>query len=63
MIRDHFAEFLLTFILVGMMAFVVFMGHVHNDSLASKGTEFAAQVLASILTAAQIKRGGPPPNP
>ena len=48
--KGHFSELLLTLVLAMMFGFVVFMGHVHNDSLASKGMEFVGQVLAALLT-------------
>jgi hypothetical protein len=38
---SHFSEILLFILMLSMLEFVVFMGHVHNDSLASKGMEFA----------------------
>ena len=47
---SHFSEIVLCFVLCLMLGFVVFMGHVHNDSLASKGMEFTGQALAALLT-------------
>jgi hypothetical protein len=47
---SHFSEMLLFILMISMLGFVVFMGHVHNDSLASKGMEFAGQALAALLT-------------
>lgn len=48
--REHFSEIMLFFVLILTLGFVVFMGHVHNDSLASKGMEFVGQVIAALLT-------------
>jgi hypothetical protein len=48
--KEHFSELMLMAVLLMMLGFVVFMGHVHNDSLASKGVEFAGQALAALLT-------------
>ena len=48
--KEHFSEVMLLVVLALMLGFVVFMGHVHNDSLASKGVEFVGQVLAALLT-------------
>lgn len=59
---DHFSEILLFTVLMLLLVFVVFMGHVHNDSLANKGTEFVGQALAAILTLMVAGRK-PPPNP
>ncbi len=47
---SHFSEILLFILLLCMLGFVLLMGHVHNDSLASKGMEFAGQALAALLT-------------
>lgn len=47
---SHFSEIVLVCVLILMLSFVVFMGHVHNDSLASKGMEFTGQALAALLT-------------
>ena len=47
---SHFSEIVLVCVLVLLLIFVVGMGHVHNDSLASKGMEFAGQALAALLT-------------
>ena len=47
---DHFSEIVLFLVLLLMLGFVTLMGHVHNDSLASKGTEFVGQALAALLT-------------
>lgn len=47
---SHFSEMVLVIVLCLMLGFVVFMGHVHNDSLASKGMEFTGQALAALLT-------------
>lgn len=62
-LKEHFSEILLCGVLFLMLWFVVFMSHIHNDSLASKGTDFAGQVLAALLTlltASRINQGGPP---
>lgn len=48
--KEHFSEMLLYITLCLLVGFVIFMGHVHNDSLASKGMEFVGQVLAALLT-------------
>jgi len=48
--KGHFSEVMLLMVLAMMLGFVVFQGHVHNDSLATKGMEFAAQALAALLT-------------
>lgn len=50
MFKSHFQDLLLYAALILLLGFVVFMSHVHNDSLASKGVEFVGQVLAAILT-------------
>ena len=47
---SHFSEIMLVLVLCVMLGFTVLMGHVHNDSLASKGMEFAGQSLAALLT-------------
>jgi len=49
-LKEHFSEVLLCIVLLLMLSFAVHMGAVHNDSLASKGMEFAGQVLAALLT-------------
>ncbi len=48
--KGHFSELALLVVLVLLLLFVVFQGHVHNDSLATKGMEFAGQGLAALLT-------------
>jgi hypothetical protein len=47
---SHFSEIVLCFVLCLMLGFVIAMGHVHNDSLASKGMELTGQALAALLT-------------
>jgi len=49
-VKDHFSELLLFITLMAMLGFSVFMSHIHNDSLASKGMEFGGQALAALLT-------------
>lgn len=58
----HFSEVLLCLVLVMMLGFVTFMGHVHNDSLASKGIELAGQVLAALLTLMVASKQSAPPT-
>lgn len=53
---DHFSEFLYTLIIVMLLSFVIFMGHVHNDSLASKGMDFVYLILGALT---QASTGGP----
>lgn len=57
---SHFSEILLFILMLSMLGFVVFMGHVHNDSLASKGMEFAGQALAALLTLMVASKQSPP---
>lgn len=52
---DHFTELMYTAMIFGLLGFVVFMGHVHNDSLASKGMDF---VWAFIGALTQASTGG-----
>jgi len=47
---SHFSEMVLVVVLCLMLGFVIFMGHVHNDSLASKGMELTGQAMAALLT-------------
>ncbi len=59
--NNHFSELMLFATLAAMLGFVVLMGHVHNDSLASKGMEFAGQVIAALLTLMVSSRAAPHP--
>ena len=43
-----------------MLGFSVHMSAVHNDSLASKGIEFAGQALAALLTLMVASKQSPP---
>lgn len=52
---DHFPEFLYTLIIIVLLCFVIFMSHVHNDSLAAKGMDF---VWAFIGALTQASTGG-----
>lgn len=68
--KGHFSELLLYAAMAGMLMFVVYMGHVHNDSLAAKGMEFTGQILAALLTLTvasrqngQTRSSDPPPEP
>jgi hypothetical protein len=56
----HFSEILLCFVLVLMMGFAGHMSAVHNDSLATKGMEFAGQALAALLTLMVASKQSPP---
>ncbi len=47
---SHFSEVVLVVVFFCLLGFVTLMGHVHNDSLASKGMEFGGQALAALLT-------------
>ena len=48
---DHFPEFLYTFIVLMLLSFVIFMSHVHNDSLAGKGMDFVYLILGALTQA------------
>ena len=68
--KGHFSEVMLLIVLGLMLGFVVFQGHVHNDSLATKGMEFSGQALAALLTlmvaskqSVQDKPSDPPKEP
>ena len=58
---EHFSEVMLVVVLAGMLCFTVTMSHVHNDSLASKGMEFAGQALAALLTLMVASKSPTPP--
>jgi hypothetical protein len=58
--KAHFSELLLCFVLMLMMGFAGHMSSVHNDSLASKGMEFAGQALAALLTLMVASKQSPP---
>lgn len=58
---SHFSEILLCVVLMLMLGFTVSMSHVHNDSLASKGMEFAGQALAALLTLMVASKSPTPP--
>jgi hypothetical protein len=60
--KDHMSEAGLSGILVLLLGFVILMSHIHNDSLASKGMEYAGQVLAALLTLAVAARKLNPPT-
>ena len=63
MLKDNFTALLLCAMFLIVLAFVTFMGHVHNDSLASKGTEYAGQVLGALFLALRgVRSNGGPPN-
>ena len=62
-VSDHFSEILLFLVLMCLLAFVILQGHVHNDSLANKGTEFAGQALAALLTLMVASGRKPPDGP
>ena len=52
---DHFPEYLYTLIVLMLLGFVIFMSHVHNDSLASKGMDFVYLILGALT---QSSTGG-----
>lgn len=55
---DHFTELLYTLMVWTLLAFVIFMSHVHNDSLAAKGMDFVYLILGALTQASTggIKR-------
>ena len=56
--QSHFTEILYVGVVVIFLAFTMFMSHIHNDSLASKGMDFAYIVLGALTQASTggIKR-------
>ncbi len=52
---DHFPEYLYTLVVCLLLCFVIFMSHVHNDSLASKGMDFVYLILGALT---QSSTGG-----
>lgn len=48
---DHFTELLYTVIVLLLLGFVIFMSHVHNDSLAGKGMDFVYLILGALTQA------------
>ena len=52
---DHFPEYLYTVIVLLLLSFVMFMSHVHNDSLAAKGMDFVYLILGALT---QSSTGG-----
>lgn len=48
---DHFPEFLYTILVCILLGFVIFMSHVHNDSLAGKGMDFVYLILGALTQA------------
>ena len=56
--HDHFTEILYACVIVGLMGFVAFMSHVHNDSLAGKGMDFMLIIIGALTQASTggIKR-------
>jgi len=48
---DHFNEGLYVACIICLLLFVVFMGHVHNDSLASKGMDFILIFIGALTNA------------
>ena len=60
---SHFSEIVLVMVLILMLGFVGGMQWVHNDSLASKGMEFAGQSLAALLTLMVASGRKPPDEP
>ena len=63
-LKDNFTPLLLCVMFMVVLGFVMLMGHGHNDSLASKGTEYAGQVLGALFLALRGVRstGGTPPQ-
>ena len=55
---DHFTEVTYVLLVCLLLGFVIFMGHVHNDSLASKGMDFVYLILGALT---QASRGGSKP--
>ncbi len=51
LLRDHFTELLLVALFVGVLFFVVYMSHIHNDQLANKLMEFDSGVLGALFLA------------
>jgi hypothetical protein len=65
-VREHFTEILLCVMFLLICALVMFVSHSHNDSLASKFTEYAGQVLGALFLAMKgtsSTGGGKPPTP
>lgn len=48
---DHFTEVMYAVCIVCLLGFVIFMGHVHNDSLASKGMDFILIFIGAMTNA------------
>ena len=48
---DHFSEFLYSGLIWTLLGFVIFMSHVHNDSLAAKGMDFVYLILGALTQA------------
>jgi hypothetical protein len=55
---DHFTELLYCGLTMVLLGFVIFMGHVHNDSLAAKGMDFVYLILGALTQAS--RSGGKP---
>jgi hypothetical protein len=53
---DHFNETLYVACILALLGFVIFMGHVHNDSLASKGMDFILIFIGALTNASTGKR-------
>lgn len=56
MARPERIEVILVLVLVLLIAFVVWMSHTHNDSLASKGCDFIYGDLGALWGLAQASR-------
>lgn len=52
---DHFPEYSYMLVIAGLLGFVMFMSHVHNDSLAAKGMDFVYLILGALT---QSSTGG-----
>jgi hypothetical protein len=53
---DHFNEVLYVSCILALLGFVIFMGHVHNDSLASKGMDFILIFIGALTNASTGKK-------
>ncbi len=49
-------EFALIFVLILLLAFVVWMSHTHNDALAAKGSDFIYGDLGALWGLAQAAK-------
>ena len=62
-LTPRFVLLLLSGLLVGMLAFVAYANHIHNNPLATSSWNLASQFAAAILTATTITLNKPPTPP